>query len=295
MHSETLFVTWTMDCEAINAESSSGGPEDWGLGERSMRGYVEALAARGHKATLFLIPRVAEVQAPLLLDLQAAGADLGMHMHPQNTDMGYAGHLGQLSPELQREALRSGRDRIQDALGRAPTSFRPGCFSAGDETFAILADLEFTQGSVSLPGRVLPDVGALWNGAQPFAHWASATHCTDAGDLPFLELPTAVDLDDVSKGPGETGDAVHLRLERDGILDWGPDLIRRHLARQIEDEWWLKSLVVMTHNTREYGDPMDQYRRNLEGLADAIEVAAREAGLAMVPATLAQVREAAAQ
>ena len=51
----------------------------------------------------------------------------------------------------------------------------------------------------------------------------------------------------------------------------------------------------MTHNTREYGDPADPYRRNLEGLADAIEVAAREAGLAMVPATLAQVREAAAQ
>ena len=290
---KTLFVTWTMDCETVAEESpATGGPASWELSQQAMRGYVEALAAREQRVTLFLIPRLAKAQSAILLDLQEAGVDLGMHMHPQTTDLGYDRHLGQLPAELQRELLHRGRDRIAQVIGQAPTSFRPGCFSASEETFALLVEAGFTQGSVSLPGRVLPEVGAVWAGAEPFAHWASASHGLQAGDLPFLELPTAVDLKDAA-GPAQSpGDARHLRLEREGILDWGPDLIRRHLARQVEMNWWLKCLVVMTHNTRRYDDPQDQYRRNLEGIADAIEEVALGMELRLQPATLAEVRAA---
>ena len=293
MQDNALFVTWTMDCETINEECATGGPENWGLSERAVTGYVQALADRGHAATLFLIPRMGEVQADTLMDLGRQGVDLGMHMHPQTTDYGHDAHLGQLPADTQRALLGDGRERLLSALGEAPTSYRSGCFSASDETFGILAQLGFTQGSVSLPGRVLPDIGAVWDGAEPFAHWASADGRRRAGDLPFLELPTAVDLDDVPQDEGQTGDARHLRLEREGICEWGPDLVRRHLARQIEMDCQPKSLVVMTHNTREYGDPCDMYRQNLEAVADMIEHAAQEARLNIVPATLAQVRAAA--
>jgi len=287
--SGALYVTWTMDCETIGEECVTGGPESWELSERAMRGYVRALADREHRVTLFLIPRLAEVQTHVVLDLAQAGADLGMHMHPQTVDLGYDRHLGQLSPQEQQEVLGAGRDRIAAALGAAPTSFRPGCFSATDETFAILAELGFTQGSVSLPGRALPDFAAVWKGAEPFAHRASAESRLAAGELPFLELPTAVDLRDVNGPEQEPGDARHLRLEREGILEWGPDLIRRHVARQIELDWWLKSVVVMTHNTREYRDPDEPARRALEGIADAIEAAAVEFGLRVQPVTLAEM------
>jgi len=289
MDSDALFVTWTMDCETIAQESPTGGPLDWELSERAMRGYVEALADRGHRATLFLIPRLAEVQAELLVELRGAGAELGMHMHPQTADLGHDNYLGEVSAHEQRRILRDGRDRIQAAVGEPPVSFRPGNFSASDDTFGVLVELGFTQGSVSLPGRVLPDFAAVWAGAEPLAHWASPSDRLRAGELDFLELPCAVELCEVG-GPGDRpGDVRHLRLEREGFLEWAPDLIERHLARQVETAWWLKSLVVMTHNTRDYGDSTEPCRRNLEGLADAIERAADRAGLTVSPATLAEI------
>lgn len=290
MDPSLLFVTWTMDCETIDAESPTGGPADWHLSERAMRGYVAALAEWGHRVTLFLIPRLAEAQAEVVMELREAGGELGMHMHPQTADLGHDRYLGQYPGDEQREILRAGRDRLHAAVGEPPRSFRPGNFSASDDTFAVLAELGFTQGSVSLPGRVMPDLGAEWNGAEPFAHWASPDDRLRAGELGFLELPCAVDLQEVESPAEPPAEVTHLRLERDGILEWGPELIRRHLAAQVERDCWLKSLVVMTHNTREYGDARDPYRRALEGLVDAIEGAAGQAGLTVRPATLAQIR-----
>ncbi|HJN15723.1 MAG TPA: hypothetical protein QGH10_09545 [Armatimonadota bacterium] len=295
MDRDTLYVSWTMDCETIGEECITGGPADWALSERAMSGYVEALADRGHRATLFLIPRLAEVQADVATDLAMAGADLGMHMHPQTTDFGHDRHLGELAADEQREILRVGRDRVGAAIGATPKSFRPGCFSATDDTFPILAGLGFSQGSVSLPGRNRPEIGATWVGAEPFAHQASRESRLSAGDLPFIEMPTAVDLRDINRPADEIADARHLRLERDDILQLSEDLIRRHVARQIELDWWLKSVVVMTHNTREYGDPAEPARQALEAVADAIEAAASEAGLEVRPATLAEIADAASE
>jgi hypothetical protein len=238
---------------------------------------------------------VAEVQADVLGDLREAGAELGMHMHPQTTDYGVDAHLGELPARRQRELLESGRDRLTRVLGEAPRAFRPGCFSASDDTFAILADLGFTHGSVSLPGRWLPAFAALWADAEPFAHRACAEDRLAAGQLDFLEMPTAVDLREVAGPKQEPGDATQLRLERPGIGDWGPDLIDRHLREQIAEDWWLKSLVIMTHNTREYGEPQEPARRALEAVADAVEAAAERLGLTIVPATLAEARAEAVQ
>ncbi len=295
MSGDTLYVTWTMDCEPIADEVATGGPAGWGLSERAMVGYVAALAGRGHRVTLFVIPRVGEVQADIIADLRRQGTEPGMHMHPQTVDYGIDAHLGELPAERQRELLRSGRDRLAAALGAPPTGFRPGCFSASDATFGLLVELGFTHGSVSLPGRAMPERAADWVSAQPFAHWASAESGLTSGDLPFLELPTAVDLRDVAGPQDGAADARHLRLERPGIVEWAPELIRRHLERQVAEGWWLKSLVVMTHNTREYSDPDEPARRGLEAVADAIDDAARALGLIVTPATLAQVRAAIAE
>jgi hypothetical protein len=281
-----LFVTWTMDCETVQAESpATGGAETWELAERAMRGYVESLAARGHKATLFLIPRLAEGLPEVVRELGAAGADLGLHLHPQTTDLGYDRHLGQLPAETQRRLLEQGRDRVAAVTGQAPTSFRPGCFSGTWETFPILLDLGFTQGSVMLPGRNSPAVGAVWVNEVPVAQWREGR----LGQR-FLELPTAAALSQIGPHREAPCDPDHLRLERDGIANWGPELIREYVRWQVEHDWWLKSVVVMTHDTRCYDDPADPYRRNLELIADALEAAAAEFDLELRPATLADVR-----
>ena len=291
MSAAELFVCWTMDCETIQPESpATGGPATWELAERSMRGYVESLAARGHRATLFLIPRLAEGLPEVVRELGAAGADLGLHMHPQTTDLGYDAHLGQLPAHTQRLLLEQGRDRVAAVIGHAPTSYRSGCFSATWETFPILLDLGFTQGSVMLPGRNNPGVGAVWVNDVPFAHWRQGR----AGQQ-FLEMPTAAALDQVGPHREASCDPNHLRLERAGIDEWGPGLIREYVRHQVENDWWLKSVVVMTHDTRYYDDPADEYRRNLELIADAIEATADEFGLQLVPATLAEARESALQ
>jgi peptidoglycan/xylan/chitin deacetylase (PgdA/CDA1 family) len=289
--SQTLYVTWTMDCEGIQALSrTSGGPADWALSARAMRGYVESLAHHGHRATLFLTPLVAEHQPDVIRDLQALGAEAGMHLHPQTADFGLDKHLGQFDATMQERLLRESRDRVAAAIGAAPTSFRPGCFSASDATFPILSSLGFTAGSVSLPGRHLPDLAAQWRGAQPFAHWADANDRWAAGDLPLLEMPTSMALADVNRPGNDVGDAQHLRLERDGIGDWGPALLRDYVQRQLETDHWLKTLVIMTHNTREYGSPDESARQALERLVLAIAETAAEFDLQVQPATLSEIR-----
>lgn len=283
-----LFVTWTMDCETVREESPvSGGAESWEMAEHSMRGYVNALAARGHRVTLFLIPRLAEGLPEVVRELGAAGADLGLHLHPQTTDLGYEHHLGQLPAATQRDLLAQGRERVAAVTGRVPTSYRSGCFSATWETFPLLLDLGFTQGSVMLPGRNSPAVGAVWVNDVPFAHWRQGR----PGQR-FLDLPTASALDQVGPHREAPCDPRHLRLELGGIADWGPGLIHDYLRWQVEHDWWLKSVVVMTHDTRRYDEPADPFRRHLELIAEAIEATAGELGLELVPATLAEVRAA---
>lgn len=287
-----LFVTWTMDCEAVRPETAAtGGPETWELSEQAMRGYVETLAACGQRVTLFLTPRVAEKQTALVLELAAQGAELGMHLHPQTIDFGYHQHLGQLPAAVQQTLLTSARDRLARALGRPPVSVRPGCFSASDETFGLLADLGFGQGSVSLPGRNLPAMGAVWASAEPFAHYACSHNRLLAGDLPFLEVPTAVNLEQL-RPEAAPADPDHLRLERSGLADWAPALIRLYLQRQVERDLPMKTILIMTHNTRRYDDAADRCRGNLELVADTIAAAADTLGLTPVPATLADLHAA---
>lgn len=289
MSADVLHVAWTMDCETIDEESPTGGPESWALSARAMRGYVERLAEIGHRATLLLIPRAAESQPEVLAELRDAGADLGMHMHPQTADLGIDSYLGELSRDEQLALLGQGRDRIAQALGAPPVSFRAGNFSGSDDTHPVLAELGFIADSTPLPGRVMPDLAAVWPGAEPFVHRACATSRLQAGDLPLLVCPTAVDLT-CAAGEGEPPlEAPHLRLERPGILEWGPPLLEAHLRRQVELAVPIKSLVVMTHNTREYADPAEPARQALDGIAEAISEEAARLGLEVRAVTLAEL------
>ncbi len=280
-----------MDCETIPEECTTGGPETWDLGERAVRGYVGRLTELGHKVTLFPVARLAEVQADLFAEMREAGADIGMHLHPQTTDLGFDEHLGQLAADQQRELIFSCRDRIAEATGEIPVSFRSGCLSISDDTYPLLADAGFIADSSPVPGREMPDLSACWAGAEPFAHRASATDHRAEGDLPLMVFPIAANLEMARTATEVPRCNQHLRLERPGILRWAPGLIDAHVRAQIERDVFLHSLVVMTHNTREYDVSEESARVALEAVSEAIAHTAETTGLRLQTVTLAELAQ----
>lgn len=285
---DTCSVTFTMDCETVHAESPTGGPADWDLARRAIVGYVETLRARGHCVTTFCVPRVAEVLADVLRDLRADDVEIGMHYHPQTTDCGYDGYLGEYGAEEQHRMLRDGMARIAEAVGEPPRSFRPGNFSANDETFGVLVDLGFRQGSVSLPGRVRPEFAATWGDALFLPHRASASDRNEIGDLDFMEFPVCADLKRAHCGHA-VGDNLHLRIEARGFVDWSGDLLDRYVTAMVEASWQPKAVVVMTHNTQDYDEPAQPASKALALMCDRLEETLARHNLAMRPATLEQI------
>ena len=152
-------VILTMDCEPALFECSplaiklSGtGPATHEEGESSIRAYVETADVEGYPVTLFAHPEVAVAQTALLLELQQAGACLGMHLHPYKFDpVRYPRDLGAFTAEQQSEMISAAMKAWSDALGQHPRFFRGGVYSANDATFGVLLELGFEGGSLSVP------------------------------------------------------------------------------------------------------------------------------------------------
>ncbi len=285
------YVTFTMDCETIQAESPPGGPEDFDVAGRAITGYVAALRERGHCVTLFPVPRLAEVHAEVLKQVEGDDCEIGMHYHPQTLDCAYDGYIGDFSGAEQYEMLGAGLERIIAATGAHPTSFRSGNFSANDETFPTLVKLGFRQGSVSLPGRMRPQFAAEWPDAVFFPHRANAEDKCAAGDLDFWEMPVCAELERIESSD-YPGDNRHLRIEGRGFVEWSRDLLERYVAAMVHQQWQPKVVVVMTHNVRYYEDPDEPARQALEHICDCLDEVIAAHGLEMTPATLAAIGEA---
>ena len=101
-----LYVTFTMDCERIAAESPPGGPATWELSERAIHGFCRMLLDKGFPPTLFVTPECARHHRELLRDLALEGVELGMHIHPQSLgDHRYDQYLGQYSYPMQQRII----------------------------------------------------------------------------------------------------------------------------------------------------------------------------------------------
>lgn len=196
-----ILLLLTADCETakldLGPESirmSGSGPADYVESESSIRGYAAVARAWGLPLTLFAHPEVAEHNRELLLELEAQGACLGLHLHPYKlVGSGYRHDLGAYSADEQRDMLEAAAGRWEAALGKRPRYFRAGYFSANDSTFRVLAGLGFRGGSISIPGRILPEHYSVWAGADPRPHQAHLDFRQRAGDSDFVEVPVAVD------------------------------------------------------------------------------------------------------
>ncbi len=282
-----------MDCENLDSLSGVGGVSDWAFSARSIRGFADRLEAAGHLATLFLCPETAVAHRGWLRDLESRGHELAMHFHPVSFSDGRArglGQLGQYVGKVQREMLTEGLAVWADALGKKPATFRPGCLSANDETFQILVDLGFTQGSVSSPGRNEPVLSAIWQPPLLDAHLASAAQRSLSGDLDFVEIPLSVDWE--VRFPHRFGWDLpqELMIER-GDTQTLTGIISKHVKRFAEQKKQVPTICAATHNVWDFSDAEEEKTQILLSLLESMERLQQSEDVRFIGATIASIAD----
>lgn len=285
-----LLVVVTMDCERPNetGDARVTGPADWAASARFIEAYAAIALAHGFPVSFFLHPELARPHRDLFLGLETAGCAIdGLHLHPWK----YApdrcrAHFGHLGAGAQRDILTAAIAEYADGLGRRPRHFRPGTFSASDATFGILHELGFEGGSVSVPGRVFADLGAVWAGCPPDPHLADAAFRLRPGLLPFANMPLSVDL---SRTLARGGRRWHPDLRPDQDVDDWPGLVERVIGQIAGRAPAVPVVNIVTHNDHDYTDPADPVREAFAASLGLIEAAAARRGLACRGATIATV------
>jgi len=278
-----VFVLFTMDCEPAKTDVSAhalrmsrSGPKDYEESERSIRGYVEAVRAFGFSSTLFVHPEVAVKQRDLLLELQSRGVCLGLHLHPYKFGDGrYRRDLGAYSASEQYKLIKKAMTVWENALGQKPLYFRPGYFSANDNTFRVLQKLGFRGGSVSCPGRELLEHYSLWSGAEPYPHRANLNFRQLKGSSKFVEVPISVDFQrPVLKG--HAGQKGYEWLYVPCTLYDHKEVLRNILKRFKVEAPRFPVIVTDTHNDQDYSNHENPARSNLSLILNSIKRFCRE-------------------
>lgn len=290
---DKVYVLITMDVEPALAGDTrpdgASGPLNYEDSERFIRGYARRAASRGYPVSYMLHPEVTDQHGQLFLDLEAKGACLGLHIHPWKfADGHYQAHFGGLSAEQQGAILSEASAIWYTNIGKRPRYFRPGTFSANDSTFSVLDRLGFLGGSVSIPGRVYPDLNAVWAGATLDPHRGNASFRQVPGDLDFVNVPLSVDVSGVEDRGGRK---FHWDLRPDWqVADYGR--IARNIVAQVKSRNPKVPVVHMvTHNDNDFSDDNDRVCRNFESVLTEIGAAIREAGAEPVGVTFADIVE----
>lgn len=296
MAGRDVLVLFTMDCEPARNEvsahalrMSASGPRGYEESSASVEAYCRGLMSIGFPVTLFLHPEVAKAHADLVLGLEREGVCLGLHLHPYKLGDGrWQLDLGGYPADVQREILRQAVEVWERALGRRPLYFRAGYFSANDATFGLLRELGFRGGSLSIPGRVLPEHYSVWAGADPMPHRASLAFRQNAGDIEFVEVPVPVD----RRRPVAKGHAGEAGFEWPYIPASAYDHRRvvTDILDVVVDEGHPWGTVVMdTHNDQDYADPTHPASRNLAAVVATLTMECEKRSLRPVGSTVADV------
>jgi hypothetical protein len=277
-----LHILFTMDCEPVTRRAVKTGPKTWESSARAIEGFCDRLSSAGYPATLFVSPVCAEEHGPLMEELVQRGVELGLHVHPPSLDPErYTRHLGEYRAEEQRAIVQEAIERIYDAVGMRPRSFRSGAFSASDATFPMLYELGFRQGSLSVPGRDLPRDAVRWAGAELDTHYVDPSDRLRAGALPFLELPVTSDPNRFYR----QGHPSDLCIENSTVDDWHRPLIEQHLDRMATANAAFRTLCLYTQSGLAYYQNDARHSMTVERLIDYFDQLAERYELA--PVTLA--------
>ena len=278
---DPLLFTLQIDCE-----STQHAVRDPDLGERSIRGLGKLFAETDTRGTFFVIPSDIEVHAGIYKELEAAGHEIGLHVHP--ADQGFEEFFGVHSPDDQRAILSEGIDRFAQIMGRRPVSFCPGYGSANDATFGVLEELGFLHGMVSIPTRDLPQCASVWGSSSLDPRYPHRFNKSLSGDVDFVDLPVTVDPDSRLWGGAHPLD---LRVELvDAKNHWYT--IDKAVRRQIVQNTPLRQVHAITHNIFDFLDPRNFRRETCLGIVDAARRIAEREGLTFQAATLHDIAAA---
>jgi Polysaccharide deacetylase len=299
---QEIKIVLTMDCEPTTATShlAATGPATWDAGEAAVRGFAGVAKKYDLPVTLFVHPEAAVAQAAMFRELENSGACLGLHMHPwkyslwRHQGRKYFAHYGGLSTTEQRELLAESAAVWSEAIGHPPAYFRPGTFSANDAIFQVLETLGFRGGSCSAPGRLIPEMQAIWTGAHPDPHRASAIFRQSPGTLNFANMPLSADFSRALAGPAGRSMFADFRPD----VDWPKQYdvsyrtIATNILRQVcERTPAVPVLTSITHNHYAYRDTTDPVYIRLRVMLDEMLSACCHAGLRVSGATLKEVAD----
>jgi hypothetical protein len=299
---QEINVVLTMDCEPTTATSlpAATGPATWGAGEDAVRGYVEIAAQYGLPVTLFVHPEAAVAQSAMFRELERDGACVGLHMHPwkyslwRHEGRKYMAHYGGLSAIEQNELLAESAAIWSESIGHRPEYFRPGTFSANDAIFQVLAAQGFRGGSCTAPGRLIPEMQAIWTGGQADPHRASAVFRQALGTLDFANMPLSADFSKLLAGPAGRSMFADFRPDVDWPGQYGVSYatIATNIVRQVSERApRVPVLNAITHNHYAYRNSTDPVYRRLRVMLDEMLAACQAAGLRVVGTTLKDVAE----
>lgn len=261
-----LHVLFTMDCQApARKRRLNARPRTWETSARSIDGFCNGLLAAGHRPTLFCTVGVARDQTPLLEEFKSTGIEIGLLLDPRELDPKLRHYLGHYDRDDQRQIVRVAVHRFAQIFGTRPRSVRAVEHSASDETFAILHEAGFTQGSISNPGRRVRKYQAVWDGAEPDPHLAAENDRLRAGTLEFLEVPVTTD---ATQSTG--GVAPELDLDFGEFDQWHRPLAEAQLERMESQRVPFRALCWIGRNGAPYGEPDAPCARTLTRAIDYV-------------------------
>ena len=263
---------------------------------RSILDFEGVLRRWGYRATYFVHPELIEAHPEFYRNLGKEGCGLGLHLHTTKFSVApQACELGGLESAEQRRLLDMSVRMFEKGLGTRPRIFRPGCFSANDDTYGVLCDLGFIGGGVSIPERIWTERFCIWSGAYPYVHFAHRSFRQCPGDLPFVEIPLSVDLTTPLRY-NPVGFYHHPDLRPGGVYsetDEVPydrrELLHNILHRMAADNPPIKTLVVDVHNDRDFTGESSQAARDLRTILNGIEPECCDLGWTIVPTTYDEV------
>ncbi len=275
---QKIYFDIQTDCEST--QHAIRNPD---LGRKAILGLGEILSETGMKGTFVVIPTDMDVHVDIYKELEAAGHDIGLHVHP--ADQGYQEFLGIYSFEDQVKILNEGVDRFAQKTGRKPETITPGYGSANDHTFPALEATGFKQGFVSLPTRNLPQCACVWGDSPLGCHYPHRFNKSLEGDVNFVNIPPTIDPESRMWGGKHPQD---LRVE---LVDAKNHYytIEKAIKRQLAEDVPVKYIKAFTHNIFDYSDKNNFRRETLLGIIKALKKICSENSCELVPANTAEI------
>lgn len=289
MPEDRLLVSFTMNCAAVDRGAGYPGPSTWSAANKAAEGFADAVVSAGMKATMFVASDVCKRAVDALRACDKSGVEIGLLTDPRLE--GFKGSLASYGIEHQKELISMGASTFTDALGREPKTFRPGEFSANNDTYIVLCELGFRQGSFSLPERHVVPECSNWRGAYPFAHHVDPLEVLQPGTLELYNVPVTSDFDKTTLNGQQDFTPLFLGSEQRDIDSAAAFLVSKHLKRMKSDNVHVKTLTCMSTNSANYADQTSHAAKMLAHIIDTIRRLADEQELALVPATLADIHE----